>query len=163
MRKALWALLAAGMTVVSTGIVSAQSTMAAPRVGKETRDVIDTISSKAVLILGRFSDDRKSILNALRNALRNKGFLPIVCDFERPIERDFTETIMTLAGMSCFVIADITNPRSAPLELQATVPDYMIPFVPILQDGETGFSMFSTSKPNMIGFFACSSTILLRI
>jgi hypothetical protein len=49
----------------------------------------------------------------------------------------------TLAGMSCFVIADITNPRSAPLELQATVPDYMIPFVPILQDGESGFSMFS--------------------
>jgi hypothetical protein len=49
---------------------------------------------------------------------------------------------MTLAGMSCFVIADITNPKSAPLELQATVPDYMIPFVPILQDGEPAFSMF---------------------
>jgi hypothetical protein len=32
-RKALWALLAAAMTVVSTGIVSAQSTMAVPRVG----------------------------------------------------------------------------------------------------------------------------------
>jgi hypothetical protein len=29
-----------------------------------------------------------------------------------------------LAGLSCFVIADITNPRSAPLELQATVPNY---------------------------------------
>jgi hypothetical protein len=25
--------------------------------------------------------------------------------------------------MSLFVIADITNPKSAPLELQATVPD----------------------------------------
>jgi hypothetical protein len=45
--------------------------------------------------------------------------------------------------MSCFVIADITNPKSAPLELQATVPDYMIPFVPILQDGEPEFSIFS--------------------
>jgi uncharacterized protein YjbI with pentapeptide repeats len=110
---------------------------------EEIRDVIDTITSKAVLILGRFSHDRKPILNALRNALRNKGFLPIVFDFERPKGRDFTETIKTLAGMSCFVIADITNPRSAPLELQATVPDYMIPFVPILQDGESGFSMFS--------------------
>ena len=49
---------------------------------------------------------------------------------------------MTLAGMSCFVIADITNPKSAPLELNAAVPDYMIPFVPILQDGESAFSMF---------------------
>ena len=110
---------------------------------EEIRDVIDTITSKGVLILGRFSEDRKPILNALRDALRSKGFLPIVFDFERPKDRDFTETIMTLAGMSCFVIADITNPKSAPLELQAAVPDYMIPFVPILQDGEKAFSMFS--------------------
>jgi hypothetical protein len=40
------------------------------------------------------------------------------------------------------VIVDITNPRSAPLELQATVPDTMIPFAPILQDGEEPFAMF---------------------
>jgi uncharacterized protein YjbI with pentapeptide repeats len=109
---------------------------------EEIRDVIDTVTSKAVLILGRFCDGRKRILNALRDALRDKGFLPIVFDFERPQGRDFTETIKTLAGMSCFVIADITNPKSAPLELQATVPDYMIPFVPILQEGEPAFSMF---------------------
>ena len=38
-----------------------------------------------------------------------------------------------LAGLSRFVIADITNPRSAPLELQATVPEYMITFVPIIE------------------------------
>jgi hypothetical protein len=40
------------------------------------------------------------------------------------------------------VIVDITNPRSAPLELQATVPDYMVPFAPILQQGEEPFAMF---------------------
>jgi len=78
---------------------------------REIRDVINTITSKAVLILGRFSEDRKPILNALRDALRSKGFLPTVFDFESPKDRDFTETIMTLAGMSCFVIADITNPK----------------------------------------------------
>src|SRR5271165_4091231 len=110
---------------------------------QEIREVIDTITSKGVLILGRFSKERKSVLDALRNALRTRGFLPIVFDFERPKGRDFTETIMTLAGMSCFVIADITNPKSAPLELQAAVPNYMIPFAPILQDGEPAFSMFS--------------------
>jgi hypothetical protein len=103
------------------------------------------------LILGRFTDDRKPILNALRDALRDKGFLPIVFDFERPKGRDFTETIKTLAGMSCFVIADITNPRSAPLELQATVPDYMISFIPILQDGESAFQCSRISKRYMIG------------
>jgi hypothetical protein len=45
--------------------------------------------------------------------------------------------------MSLFVIADITNPSSAPLELQATVPDYQIPFVPVLQKGEKPFAMSS--------------------
>ena len=44
--------------------------------------------------------------------------------------------------MSHFVIADITNPRSTPLELQATVPECMVPFVPILEKGEEPFAMF---------------------
>jgi hypothetical protein len=34
------------------------------------RDVIDTITSKAVLILGRFTPERKPTLDALRDALR---------------------------------------------------------------------------------------------
>jgi hypothetical protein len=36
---------------------------------------------------------------------------------------------------SKMLIVDITNPRSSPLELQATVPDYMVPFAPILSRG----------------------------
>jgi hypothetical protein len=34
------------------------------------------------------------------------------------------------------------DPRSTPLELQAAVPDYMVPFAPILQEGEQPFAMF---------------------
>jgi hypothetical protein len=41
------------------------------------------------------------------------------------------------------VIADITNPKSAPLELRAIVPDYQIPFIPVIQADEKPFSMFS--------------------
>jgi hypothetical protein len=67
-------------------------------------------------------------------------------DFEKPAQRDFTETIKTLAGMSHFIIADITNPKSSPLELQATMPDYMIPFVPIIQEDEKPFAMFQDLK-----------------
>ena len=62
--------------------------------------------------------------------------------FERPTDRDITETVKVLAGLSRFVIADITNPRSVPLELQATVPDYIVPFVTILQRGQPAFGMF---------------------
>lgn len=67
-------------------------------------------------------------------------------DFENVQTRDFTETIKILAGLSRFVIADISNPRSSPLELQATVPDYEIPFLSIIQKGEQPFSMFSDLK-----------------
>lgn len=109
----------------------------------EIREVIDTIGQKGVLILGRFTPERKAVLDALREKLRNLNFLPIVFDFERPTQQDFTETIMTLAGLSCFIIADITNPKSSPLELQATIPNYMTPFVPIIQEGERPFSMFT--------------------
>jgi uncharacterized protein YjbI with pentapeptide repeats len=105
------------------------------------RDVINTIGKKAVLILGRFTD-RKNVLEVIREEVRQRGYLPIVFDFERPTDRDFTETVMTLAGMSRFIIADITKPKSVPLELQATVPNYMIPFVPIIENGEEPFSMF---------------------
>lgn len=109
---------------------------------KDIRDVINTLTSKTVLILGRFAvPERKAILDALRNKLREYDLLPIVFDFDRPTDKDFTETIKTLAGLCYFVIADVTNPKSSPLELQATVPDYQIPFVPIIQDGERPFAM----------------------
>ena len=66
----------------------------------------------------------------------------MVFNFDKPKTKDLTETVRLLANLSHFVIVDITNPRSAPLELQATVPDYMIPFAPILQEGEEPFAMF---------------------
>ena len=97
------------------------------------RDVINTITSKGVLILGRFSDpQRKSVLDGLREKLREFDLLPIVFDFDRPTDKDYTETVQTLAGMSMFVIADVTNPKSTPLELEATVKQFKIPFIPII-------------------------------
>ena len=111
---------------------------------EEIRDVINTLTSKSVLILGRFAlPERKATLDALRNKLREYDLLPIVFDFDCPTDKDFTETIKTLAGLCYFVIADVTNPKSSPLELQATVPDYQIPFVPIIQEGEKPFAMMA--------------------
>ena len=109
---------------------------------QKIRDVIDTIGKKGVLLLGRFTEGRIQILERLREKLRSLGFVPMVFNFDKPETKDFTETVRLLANLSRFVIVDITNPRSTPLELQATVPDYMIPFVPILQEGEKPFAMF---------------------
>ena len=89
---------------------------------QKIRDVIDTITSKAVLILGRFTDERKAVLDALREELRKRNYLPILFDFNVPATRDITETISLLARMARFIIADLTDPSSIPKELEAIVP-----------------------------------------
>jgi uncharacterized protein YjbI with pentapeptide repeats len=108
---------------------------------EKIRDVINTIGQKGVLIIGRFGE-RKPVLDAIRKKLRSMDYVPFVFDFEKPTDRDFTETVKTLAGMSRFIIADITQPKSAPLELQTIVPDYAVPMVTIIEKGERPFSMF---------------------
>src|SRR5262249_55718333 len=79
---------------------------------QKIRDVIDTITSKAVLILGRFTDERKEVLDALRDELRKRGYIPILFDFEKPRGRDTDETITLLARMARFIVADISDAKS---------------------------------------------------
>jgi hypothetical protein len=111
---------------------------------EKIRDVIDTVGKKGVLLLGRFTEGRIEILERLRKELRNRGYLPIIFNFDKPETKNFTETVRLLARLSHFVIADITNPTSAPLELQATVPEVMVPFRPIIQEGEKPFAMLES-------------------
>lgn len=100
---------------------------------KKIRNVLNTVTGKCVLILGRFTPpERKTVLDGLREKLREYDLLPIVFDFDRPVDKDYTETVQTLAGMSRFVIADVTNPKSTPLELEAIVKQFKIPYVPII-------------------------------
>lgn len=112
-------------------------------------EAIDTIGKKGVLLLGRFTGGRIEVLARLREELRKRGLLPIVFDFKKPKTKTFTETVRLLAGLSHFVIVDITDPKSVPLELQAAVPLCMVPFFPILDGTKKGrkpFSMFKDLK-----------------
>jgi uncharacterized protein YjbI with pentapeptide repeats len=108
---------------------------------EKIREVIDTIGRKGVLLLGRFTEGRIAVLERLRDELRKRGYLPIVFNFDKPETKDFTETVRLLAGLSKFVIADLTSPKSAPYELGAVVSQTMIPFQPIIAEDETPFSM----------------------
>jgi uncharacterized protein YjbI with pentapeptide repeats len=108
---------------------------------EKIRDVLDTVGKKGVLLLGRFTEGRILVLERLREALRQRGYVPMVFNFEKPETKNFTETVRLLAGLSKFVIADLTSPKSAPYELGAIVPQTMIPFQPIIAEGETPFGM----------------------
>lgn len=110
---------------------------------EKIKQVVDTVGKKAVLILGRFTAQRKPVLDALKDALRQYDYLPMLFDFEKPERRDLTETITTLARMSRFIIADITDPRSIPQELATIVPDLpSVPVAPVILAGEQPYAMF---------------------
>ncbi len=100
---------------------------------EKIREVIDTISSKVVLILGRFTPERKIILDTIRDELRNHNYLPVMFDFEKPANRDIIETVSILAHMSRFVVADITDARTVTGELMRFVPLLKVPVQPLLQ------------------------------
>src|SRR6266480_245579 len=109
---------------------------------KKIRDVIDTITSKVVLILGRFTEERKVILDALRDELRKHDYSPVLFDFEKPTSRSITETVRTLAHLARFILADITDPSSIPQELYAIVPTLAVPVLPLLEASKREYSMF---------------------
>lgn len=107
---------------------------------KKIRDVIDTVTAKAALILGRFGD-HKANLDAIRDALRTRGYLPILFDFVAPAARDFTETVRTLAGLARFIVADLTESSSLPKELEAIVPVLAVPVRLIIEGEHRPYSM----------------------
>jgi uncharacterized protein YjbI with pentapeptide repeats len=114
---------------------------------ERVRHVIDTITSKVVLILGRFTPERRCVLEAIREELRKRDYLPVLFDFEKPANRDITETVSTLAHMARFVIADITDAKSIPQELMAIVPALpSVPVQPLLLASEREYGMFEHFK-----------------
>jgi uncharacterized protein YjbI with pentapeptide repeats len=107
------------------------------------RNVIDTITSKAVLILGRFTAPRKRVLDSLKDALRSRGYLPIIFDFDGPESRNLTETVSTLAHLARFVVADISDAKSIPQELMRIVPGLpSVPVQPLIQSSRAEYGMF---------------------
>jgi hypothetical protein len=83
------------------------------------------------------------VLDKLRDELRKLKFTPALFDFDQPTSRDLSETILVLAGMARFVIADITDAKSIPQELQKIVPQFpSLSVRPIILGGQYEFGMF---------------------
>lgn len=111
---------------------------------KSLRRIIDTITSKVVLILGNFSPEWKPTLDKMRIRLRGRGYVPVMFDFEKPKSRDFSETVDLLARMARFVVVDISEPRSTPHELRGIVESVRsVPILPVQRRDYQPYTMFT--------------------
>jgi hypothetical protein len=107
------------------------------------RNALQLMSSRAVLLLGRFTPDRKAVLDAIRDELRARKYIPMMFDFEPLPRQTLIQTVSTLAHMVRFIIADVTEPRSVPHELGTIVPALpMVPLQPILWASGKPWAMF---------------------
>lgn len=115
---------------------------------RKIRDVLDTVTGKGVLILGRFTEERNAVLDGIRDRLREHNFVPMVFDWDKSAARDLTETVQLLANMSRFVVADVTDAKSIPQELMSIVPHMpSVPIRPIVLSGQREYAMFEHFKP----------------
>jgi uncharacterized protein YjbI with pentapeptide repeats len=111
--------------------------------------IIDTVTGKVVLILGRFSlPERKRVLDALRDELRRMGrYVPVVFDFEKPRSLTTINTVALLARMARFVIADISDAKSVLQELETIVPgNPKLAVQPIIVAGQEEPGMFDSFR-----------------
>jgi uncharacterized protein YjbI with pentapeptide repeats len=101
------------------------------------RDVIEAVSNKGVLLIGRLTGSGGEVLHAIREELKTtRKLLPIMFEFAPVPGQDTMRTLTTLAHLCRFVIADLTDAQSVLQELQAIclkVPG--MPVQPLLRAG----------------------------
>jgi uncharacterized protein YjbI with pentapeptide repeats len=103
---------------------------------EKARYEVFSITLNTVLVIGRFPEERKPVLSAIKDALRRGDYSPLVLDFHLPGSGDKNEIVKTLGRMSRFVIADLTEDRRIAETLDAVV--HFLPSIPIQPIGQAG-------------------------
>lgn len=108
------------------------------------RRIVDTLTSKVVLLLGRFNARGMNLLNALRELLRRHDYVPVTFDWPPSPSRSLTETVQLLARMARFVVVDLEEAKSVPHELQSLVPGgHTLVIQPIVVGQDVPYGMFA--------------------
>lgn len=113
---------------------------------RQLHEVITSITSNIVLILGRFTPERQPILEMLRDELRVRRYTPLLFNFEKPLSHDFSASLRTLARVAHFIIADLSLHKSIAQELRAILPGTIVPVQPLLNGSRKLYTMFPDFK-----------------
>ena len=101
---------------------------------KKISNLITTLRTKTILILGPFDSESKLILDKIKELLPKHNLIPIIFDFKPSKKQDLIETVRTLALLSNFVIVDLSIPAGQLHELASIVRSTYIPFVTIASE-----------------------------
>ncbi|MBC7776257.1 MAG: pentapeptide repeat-containing protein, partial [Phycisphaerae bacterium] len=110
---------------------------------KNLRKMINILNSKGVLLLGKFKDGGLEHLYKLMDWFKKRGYTPMLFDFDRPDNLDYTETVITMAALSKFIVADLSG-GSVPQELYASLSSFEKPV--IVYSNQPAYSMFKDIK-----------------
>ncbi len=113
---------------------------------KQLHEVIQSVRSNIVLILGRFTPERKPILQTIRDELRARQYTPLLLNFEQPLSHDFSQSLRILARTARFIIADLSLHKSIARELRAILPDTCVPVQPLLNGARRLYTIFPDFK-----------------
>jgi uncharacterized protein YjbI with pentapeptide repeats len=106
------------------------------------RDLIGTMTTKVVLLVGQFSPERTTVRDAMMTELRNSNLTPVLFEFKPQGARDLTGMVELVARMARFIIIDMTCPKSVPPELGAMLPHLeRTPVLPLGFAGSSGYGI----------------------
>lgn len=110
---------------------------------RKMRDVLNIFNAKGILLLGQFKDGGIDRLYRLHDWLKERKLMPMIFDFQRPDNMDLTETVVTMAGLSKLIIADVEG-DSVPQELHAALSSFQKPVIAYSRTGP--YSMYKDLK-----------------
>jgi hypothetical protein len=117
--------------------------------GMNFGQIVSELAQRRVLILGRFTARRLAVLNAIKSALaaHANGYSPELFTYSKPTTHDLVEFILAVAGLSRFIVADLSEPRSVQAELEAIAPHFQsVPIVALINQTGKEYATYESVK-----------------
>jgi hypothetical protein len=91
------------------------------------------LNKRSVLLLGKFKEGGLELLKSVGEILRKWNYIPIIFDFEPSSHTNLIENVLTMAGVSKIVLANLEG-SSVPAELAKVSSNFRTPVISWIHD-----------------------------